>query len=71
MAILTAAQRKRLSRGKFGVPGKAPASGSYPMPDRSHVANALSRVSQFGTDAEREAVRRKAYALYRMGKGGK
>ncbi len=46
MAKLSAAQRKRIPKSQFGVPSKAPASGSYPMPDRSHAANAKARARQ-------------------------
>jgi hypothetical protein len=57
------AQRKRLASSSFAIPSKAPGSGSYPIPDRSHAANALSRVAQHGSPAEkaqvRAAVRRK------------
>ncbi len=46
MAKLSTAARKRIPRKQFGVPSKAPASGSYPMPDRSHAANAKARARQ-------------------------
>lgn len=42
MAELTAKARKKLSKRKFGLPGKR----AYPMPDRSHAANAKARASQ-------------------------
>ena len=42
MAKLTAAARKKLPAKSFGLPG----SRSYPMPDRSHAANAKARASQ-------------------------
>ena len=42
MAKLSAAQRKRMPKSKFGMPG----SKKYPMPDRSHAANAKARASQ-------------------------
>lgn len=45
MAKLTAAARKRIPKGSFAVPSKAPRSGSYPIPDRSHAKNALARSS--------------------------
>jgi len=57
------AQRRRLSKSTFGIPEKAPGSGSYPLPDRGHAVSALSRVAQHGTASEkarvRAAVRRK------------
>lgn len=61
MAKLTANARKHISRGKFGVPSKAPGSGSYPMPDRSHAVNAMARASGKSVEAK---VRAKAHRLY-------
>jgi hypothetical protein len=61
MAKLTAAGRKQISKGKFGVPSKAPGSGSYPMPDRSHAVNAMARASGKAVEAQ---VRAKAHKLY-------
>ena len=40
MAKLSAADRKALPASDFGGPGR-----SYPMPDKSHAANAKARVS--------------------------
>ena len=45
MAKLTTAARKRIPKGSFAVPSKAPKSGSYPINDRSHAKNALARSS--------------------------
>jgi len=42
MAKLTAAARKSIPSSQFGLPG----SRKYPMPDRSHAANAKSRASK-------------------------
>ena len=42
MAKLNAAARKRIPSSKFGLPG----SRRYPMPDRSHAANAKARATQ-------------------------
>lgn len=42
MAKLTAQGRKSIPKSKFGLPG----SGKYPMPDKSHAANAKARASQ-------------------------
>ncbi len=39
---LTAAMRKKLTKEDFGQPG----ARKYPMPDRSHAANAKSRATQ-------------------------
>lgn len=49
MGKLSASQRKALPKSDFAVKGKArtasgkAASGSYPIPDRSHAQNALAR----------------------------
>lgn len=42
MARLKAAQRNRLPASSFGEPG----ARKYPMPDRSHAANAKARAAQ-------------------------
>jgi hypothetical protein len=42
MAKLTAAKRKKLPKSDFGLPG----SEKYPMPDKSHAANAKARATQ-------------------------
>jgi hypothetical protein len=42
MAKLTAASRRRIPSSQFGEPGKR----KYPMPDRSHAANAKARATQ-------------------------
>lgn len=42
MAKLTAAKRKKLPKGKFGMPS----SKKYPMPDKAHAANAKARATQ-------------------------
>ena len=44
MARLRAKQRKALATSSFAIPS----TRSYPIHDRSHAANALARVSQFG-----------------------
>lgn len=41
MARLTPTARSKISKQHFGVPEKAPGSGSYPMPDRKHAASAI------------------------------
>jgi hypothetical protein len=45
MAKLTGSQRKKIPKSSFAVPLKAPDSGSYPIPDKSHAQNALARSS--------------------------
>jgi len=42
MSKLTTKKRKALPKSDFGLPG----SERYPMPDRSHAANAKARASQ-------------------------
>ena len=42
MAKLTAAKRRKIPSSSFGQPGKR----KYPMPDRSHAANAKARATQ-------------------------
>lgn len=51
---------------KIGVAGeiKGEARGKYPIPDERHAKNALARVSQHGTPAERQMVRSKVYSKY-------
>lgn len=42
MARLNAAARKKIPTSKFGLPG----TRKYPMPDKSHAANAKARATQ-------------------------
>lgn len=42
MAKLKAATRNKLPDSSFGMPGER----KYPMPDRSHAANAKARATQ-------------------------
>lgn len=42
MAKLKSAQRNALAKSEFGLPGER----KYPMPDKSHAANAKARASQ-------------------------
>lgn len=53
LATLTANQRKNLAPSQFAIPGQM----AYPIPDRAHALAALARVAQFGTPAEKAAVR--------------
>lgn len=64
MAKLTTKQRKKLPKKSFAIPAKAPGSGSYPIEDPAHAMNALARVSQFGTPAEKKLVRSKVAKKY-------
>jgi hypothetical protein len=58
-AELTTTKREDLPDSAFALPGR-----KYPIHDLEHAKNALSRVSQMGTSAERETVRKKVYARY-------
>jgi hypothetical protein len=42
MAKLTSGERNSMPKSEFGIPGKK----AYPMPDKSHAANAKARASQ-------------------------
>ena len=49
---LSTKQRNALPESSFALPGRR-----YPIPDISHARNALARVSQHGTPAEKAKVR--------------
>lgn len=71
MAKLTYGQRKALPKSDFAVPSaRNGGKGGYPIPDAAHARNALSRVSQFGSPAEKAEVRAKVHREY-PGIGGK
>lgn len=53
MAGLTTKKRKSLKKSQFAVPG----GRKYPIHDEAHARNALARVSQFGSPAEKSQVR--------------
>lgn len=59
MSKLTTKARNALPTSDFALPGRR-----YPLNNASHARNALARVSQFGTPAEKAAVRRKVHAKY-------
>lgn len=60
MARLTAKRRKRLKNSSFAIPKER----KYPIYDRAHALNALARVSQYGTSAEKTKVRRAVHRQY-------
>lgn len=69
MAKLKAATRNALPASKFGLPGKR----KFPMPDKSHAANAKARATQGvkrGTLSASSAakIRKKANAILGGGK---
>ena len=59
MAKLTGAERKHLASGSFALPGRR-----YPIEDKAHARNALARVSQHGTPAEKAKVRAAVHHKY-------
>ena len=65
MARLTVAARKAMPKKEFALPAKREGGkGGYPIPDASHARNALSRVSQFGSSAQKAQVRAKVHAKF-------
>lgn len=60
MAKLNARGRKRIKKSNFAIPGKR----KYPIHDKAHARNALARVSQHGTPAEKKRVRAAVYRKY-------
>lgn len=69
MAVLTASARRAIPTSQFALPGKGQGpqgkgAGSYPIPDVGHARNALARVSQHGSPAEKATVRRKVKARF-------
>jgi hypothetical protein len=59
LAKLDKAARKNIPAREFALPGRR-----YPIEDRAHARNALTRVSQKGTPAEKAAVRRAVGQAY-------
>lgn len=64
MTVLTTEERKALKPSQFVFPK----SRRYPIPDKAHARNALARVAQNGTAAEKrkvcEAVARKFPSIH-------
>jgi hypothetical protein len=60
MPKLTTAQRNALPASSFAGPDR-----TYPIPDKSHAQNALSRVSQFGSTALKAKVSAKVHKRYK------
>lgn len=59
MAKLTAKRRGKLPNTAFAVKGR-----KYPIGDKPRARNALARVSQHGTAAEKATVRRKVHSRF-------
>jgi hypothetical protein len=53
VAKLTPKKRKSLAKQSFAIPEKR----AYPINDAAHARNALSRVAQHGSPAEKKRVR--------------
>lgn len=69
MAKLTTAKRQSLRSSQFALPGKGTGkegkgAGSYPISDKSHARNALARVAQHGSSAEKAKVRAKVHSKF-------
>lgn len=58
MARLTYGQRKQMPVSQFALPStRKGGKGGYPIPDKAHARDALSRVSANGTPAQKAKVR--------------
>jgi hypothetical protein len=63
MAELSSKARAKIPTKSFAIKSKAKTaeakkeSGNYPIQDRKHARNALSRVAQHGSPAEKKQVR--------------
>lgn len=73
---MTADKRRALPKGDFALKGKDPAvpgaKGTYPIPDAAHARNALARVAQNGSPAEKAAVKKAVAAKFpNIAVGGK
>lgn len=60
MAKIKSETRKRLPAQAFAEPDKK----KYPIEDKAHARNALSRVAQSGTKAEKTKVKRAVKKKY-------
>lgn len=60
MAKLTTKKRNALPKKDFAEPGKR----AYPIPDKAHARDALARVAQHGTPAEKAKVRAAVHKKY-------
>jgi hypothetical protein len=50
---LSSKDREKLTKKSFALPGRR----KYPIPDKAHARNALARVAQHGTPAEKKKVK--------------
>ena len=60
MSKLSSKARNKLPQSEFAEPGKR----AYPIPDANHARNALARVAQNGTPAEKKEVAAKVHAKF-------
>ena len=60
MAKLTSGSRNKLKSSSFAIPSQR----EYPIPDKSHARNALARVAQHGTPAQKAQVRRAVHKKF-------
>jgi len=60
MGVLTAKARKEIPTKEFALPGER----AYPIQDKAHARNALSRVSQYGSSEEKAKVRSAVHRKY-------
>lgn len=69
MARLTAKRRQGLPKSDFALPGKGEGpkgagAGSYPIPDKRHAIDALSRASANATPTEQRTIRAAVHRKY-------
>ncbi|MDE2097508.1 MAG: hypothetical protein KGL39_09705 [Patescibacteria group bacterium] len=71
MARLSYGQRKAMPKSEFALPAtRKGGKGGYPIPDKAHARNALQRVSEFGSPAQKAEVRAKVHKKFpAIGKG--
>ncbi len=58
MSRLTTRERKALRPSQFAIPPTKTHPGEYPVEDKAHARDALSRVSANGTPHEKAVVRK-------------
>jgi hypothetical protein len=62
---LSYGERKSMPKKEFALPGKREGGkGGYPIEDKAHARDALTRVAQHGTPAEKKEVRAKVHDEY-------
>lgn len=65
MAKLSYGERKSMAKSEFALPAKRKGGkGGYPIEDKAHARDALSRVSADGTPAEKKEVRAKVHEKF-------